>query len=82
MKIMNKKGIGVLELIVIICSIVASVGGLYLQGDDPPAPAQHVEERVIVIDLSGNAHEAVLEPGKSYDATIMPDGRLIVREKK
>lgn len=80
----RERGIGALELIVVICGIIASVGGLFLQADDPPLPAlaQHAEERVIVIDLSGNAHEAVLKPGQSYDATIMPDGTLIVREKK
>jgi hypothetical protein len=76
---MNKRGIMALELIVAICSIIGSVGGLYLGWFDTPAAEP---EKIIVIDMAGHPQETMALPGHSYDVEVTADKKLIIKEKK
>jgi hypothetical protein len=77
---MNRRGTGILELIVVICGLVAAIGGAWYGRDT--TPAETADEKVIVIDTQGREHVMELEPGRTYDATISPDGKIVVREQK
>lgn len=78
---MNPKGIGTIEIIVLLASIISGLGGAYM-GYDIAAPDKKAdEEKVIVIDASGREKVMELQPGRIYDATISPDGKITVREK-
>jgi hypothetical protein len=77
---MGKKGVGTIELIVLIASMISAVGGAWL-GYDYGAPEKQVDEKALVINVRGEASVMELETGKTYDAMITPDGRIIVKEK-
>lgn len=79
---MNKRGIGTIEIIVLVASIISGLGGAYLGYDYGKPEAKAAEEKVIVIDTQGRERIMELQPGRIYDATITPDGRIIVREKQ
>jgi hypothetical protein len=79
---MNKRGIGTIEIIVLLASIISALGGAYLGYDHAAPQDKTADEKVIVIDTQGREHVMELEPGRTYDATISPDGKIVVREKK
>jgi len=78
---MNKKGVGTLELIVLIASMISAAGGAWL-GYDYGAPEKQDDEKALVINVRGEASVMELEAGKTYDAMITPDGRIIVKEQQ
>ena len=92
----KQTGLGVLELTILLCSMVAALGGGYLgMGmNNPAVPQQPVAElpgiimeetktqEVIIIDWSGQQHGVTLEQGKAYNVMVMPDGKLTIEEKK
>jgi len=90
--IKNQSGLGILELTILLCSLVAALGGGYLGFNatpvkqSPTMPGVISEEvptqDVIIIDLSGQQHGVTLEQGKAYNVQISTDGKLTIEEKK
>lgn len=78
---MNRKGIGTIEIIVLLASIISGLGGAYMGYGIAAPDNKTADEKVIVIDASGRERVMELQPGRTYDATISPDGKIIVREK-
>ena len=86
--IKNHSGLGVIELTILICSLVAALGGGYIgmnqtkQQPVMPGVVPEGTQEVIIIDLSGQQHDVILEKGKAYNVTVTPDGKLTIEEKK
>lgn len=78
---MNKRGFTTIELVVLLSSMVAALGGAYLGADYVGTPPKQDANQALVIDIKGEGRMMELEAGKHYDAMITPDGRIIVKEK-
>lgn len=76
---MNKKGLGAIELIVLLSSMIAGLGGAWLgYGYGTP---QAAKPETIIIDASGKEHPIELKPGHIYNAEIRPDGTIVIKEQ-
>lgn len=78
---MNRRGFTTIELIVLLSSMIAALGGAYLGADYVGTPAKPDANQALVIDIKGEGRMMELEAGKHYDAMITSDGRIIVKEK-
>lgn len=77
---MNQRGMGVLEIVVMVATIISSMAGTYYYmspGEKPMDPLA----TSIVVESPGYSKPMELRPGKVYEATVKPDGTVVVREK-